>query len=162
MAATIILILLESELFGHVKGAFTGASHDRIGRFVEAGSGTLFLDEVAEMSPSMQAKLLRVLQEHEVDKIGGRMPISVDVRVIATSNRDIRKRIQDQKFREDLYYRLNVVNIEMPALRTRISDIFVCVFTRHSPAAMRLSTFALAILPHLFEMTYAFVQLFPC
>ena len=105
--------LLESELFGHEKGSFTGATENKEGKFELANHSSLLLDEVTEMSMSLQAKLLRVLQEHEVDKIGGRTPIPVDVRVIATSNRDIRKRIQDQEFREDLFYRLNVVPLKL-------------------------------------------------
>ena len=119
--------LLESELFGHEKGSFTGATDNKEGKFELANSSSLLLDEVTEMSLPLQAKLLRVLQEHEVDKIGGRMPISVDVRLIATSNRDIRKRIQDQQFREDLYYRLNVVPLNLIPLRERIDDIPVLV-----------------------------------
>ena len=119
--------LLESELFGHEKGSFTGATENKEGKFELANNSSLLLDEVTEMSPPLQAKLLRVLQEHEVDKIGGRAPIPVDVRVIATSNRDIRKRIQDHEFREDLYYRLNVVPINLIPLRERINDIPVLV-----------------------------------
>ena len=119
--------LLESELFGHEKGSFTGATENKEGKFELANKSSLLLDEVTEMSPPLQAKLLRVLQEHEVDKIGGRAPIPVDVRVIATSNRDIRKRIQDHEFREDLYYRLNVVPINLIPLRERIDDIPVLV-----------------------------------
>ena len=119
--------LLESELFGHEKGSFTGATDNKEGKFELANNSSLLLDEVTEMSLALQAKLLRVLQEHEVDKIGGRMPISVDVRVIATSNRDIRERIQDQQFREDLYYRLNVVPLNLIPLRERIDDIPVLV-----------------------------------
>ncbi|MBC8284374.1 MAG: sigma-54-dependent Fis family transcriptional regulator, partial [Nitrospinae bacterium] len=115
--------LLESELFGHEKGSFTGATENKEGKFELANNSSLLLDEVTEMSLPLQAKLLRVLQEHEVDKIGGRAPIPVDVRVIATSNRDIRKRIQDQEFREDLYYRLNVVPLNLIPLRERIDDI---------------------------------------
>jgi DNA-binding NtrC family response regulator len=117
--------LLESELFGHEKGSFTGATENKEGKFELANHSSLLLDEVTEMSMSLQAKLLRVLQEHEVDKIGGRTPIPVDVRVIATSNRNIRKRIQDQEFREDLYYRLNVVPLNLIPLRERIDDISV-------------------------------------
>ena len=119
--------LLESELFGHEKGSFTGATDNKEGKFELANNSSLLLDEVTEMSLALQAKLLRVLQEHEVDKIGGRMPISVDVRVIATSNREIRRRIQDQQFREDLYYRLNVVPLNLIPLRERIDDIPVLV-----------------------------------
>tara|TARA_B100001123_G_scaffold444569_1_gene593777 strand:+ start:1059 stop:2432 length:1374 start_codon:yes stop_codon:yes gene_type:complete len=115
--------LLESELFGHEKGSFTGATENKEGKFELANHSSLLLDEVTEMSMPLQAKLLRVLQEHEVDKIGGGTPIPVDVRVIATSNRGIRKSIQDQEFREDLYYRLNVVPFNLIPLRERIDDI---------------------------------------
>jgi DNA-binding NtrC family response regulator len=115
--------LLESELFGHEKGSFTGATENKEGKFQLAHQSSLLLDEVTEMSLPLQAKLLRVLQEHEVDKVGGRAPIPVDVRVIATTNRNIRNRIQDQEFREDLYYRLNVVPINLIPLRERKEDI---------------------------------------
>ena len=115
--------LLESELFGHEKGSFTGATENKEGKFQLAHQSSLLLDEVTEMSLPLQAKLLRVLQEHEVDKVGGRAPIPVDVRVIATTNRDIRRRIQDQEFREDLYYRLNVFPIHVPPLKDRKDDI---------------------------------------
>ena len=119
--------LLESELFGHEKGSFTGATENKEGKFELANNSSLLLDEVTEMSPPLQAKLLRVLQEHEVDKVGGKAPIPVDVRVIATTNRNIRSRIEDQEFREDLYYRLNVVPINLIPLRERIDDIPVLV-----------------------------------
>jgi len=109
--------LLETEMFGHEKGAFTGATVPKEGKFQLADRGTLLLDEVTEMSLPLQAKLLRVLQEHEIDRVGGREPIPVDVRVIATTNRDIKNRIQDHKFREDLYYRLNVIPIKLIPLR---------------------------------------------
>lgn len=115
--------LLETEMFGHEKGAFTGATSKKEGKFELANKGTLLLDEVTEMSLPLQAKLLRVLQEHEIDKVGGREAIPVDVRVIATTNRDIRKRVQENQFREDLYYRLNVIPIKLPALRERKEDI---------------------------------------
>ena len=115
--------LLESELFGHEKGSFTGATENKEGKFQRAHQSSLLLDEVTEMSLSLQAKLLRVLQEHEVDKVGGKTPIPVDVRVIATTNRDIRRRIQDQEFREDLYYRLNVIPLNLIPLRERKDDI---------------------------------------
>ncbi|MZH40282.1 MAG: sigma-54-dependent Fis family transcriptional regulator [Nitrospinae bacterium] len=115
--------LLESELFGHEKGSFTGATENKEGKFELAHQSSLLLDEVTEMSLPLQAKLLRVLQEHEVDKVGGKAPIPVDVRVIATTNRDIRRRIQDQEFREDLYYRLNVVPLVLIPLRERKDDI---------------------------------------
>jgi DNA-binding NtrC family response regulator len=115
--------LLESELFGHEKGSFTGATENKEGKFQLAHQSSLLLDEVTEMSLPLQAKLLRVLQEHEVDKVGGKAPIPVDVRVIATTNREIRRRIQDQEFREDLYYRLNVVPLNLIPLRERKDDI---------------------------------------
>jgi two-component system, NtrC family, response regulator AtoC len=115
--------LLESELFGHEKGAFTGAVSQKPGKFELANGGTLLLDEVTEMQPSLQAKLLRVLQEREVDRLGGRMPVSLDIRVIATTNRDIKTAILEKTFREDLYYRLNVIPIRLPSLRERRVDI---------------------------------------
>lgn len=115
--------LLESELFGHEKGAFTGAVRSNEGKFVLADGGTILLDEISEMSPKLQAKLLRVLQEKEVDKVGGREPVKVDVRVTATTNRDLKKEITKGGFREDLYYRLNVVAVSFPPLRDRKSDI---------------------------------------
>jgi DNA-binding NtrC family response regulator len=115
--------LLESELFGHEKGAFTGADRQRIGRFEQADGGTLFLDEIGDMSPSTQAKILRVLQEHEFERLGGTRTIRVDVRLIAATNRDLPAMVAAQGFREDLYYRLNVVSIETPPLRERKEDI---------------------------------------
>ena len=115
--------LLESELFGHEKGAFTGAIAKKDGKFELAHKGTLLLDEVTEMTPPLQAKLLRVLQEHEIDKVGGREPIPIDVRVIATTNRDPKQLIEDGTFREDLYYRLNVIPIKLPPLRERMEDL---------------------------------------
>jgi len=115
--------LLESELFGHEKGAFTGADKQRIGRFEQADGGTLFLDEIGDMSPSTQAKILRVLQEHEFERLGGTRTLRVDVRLIAATNRDLPAMVQSGHFREDLYYRLNVVSIEMPPLRERKDDI---------------------------------------
>src|SRR5712672_3224231 len=115
--------LLESELFGHEKGAFTGADKQRIGRFEQADGGTLFLDEIGDMSPSTQAKILRVLQEHEFERLGGTRTLRVDVRLIAATNRDLPGMVASGHFREDLYYRLNVVSIEMPPLRERKDDI---------------------------------------
>lgn len=115
--------LLESELFGHEKGAFTGATARRIGRFEAADKGTLFLDEIGELTPSMQVKLLRVLQEHEFERVGGNQTIKTDVRIITATNRDIEKAIKEGRFREDLYYRLNVVAIVLPPLRERKEDI---------------------------------------
>src|SRR6187431_1735468 len=121
--------LLESELFGHEKGAFTGADRQRIGRFEQADGGTLFLDEIGDMSPSTQAKILRVLQEHEFERLGGTRTLRVDVRLIAATNRDLPAMVQAGQFREDLYYRLNVVSIEMPPLRERKDDIVPLALT---------------------------------
>ena len=115
--------LLESELFGHERGAFTGADRQRIGRFELANEGTLFLDEIGNMSPSTQAKVLRVLQEREFERLGGTRTIKVDVRMVAATNRNLETSIANGEFREDLYYRLNVVTIEVPPLRERKEDI---------------------------------------
>lgn len=115
--------LLESELFGHEKGAFTSADRQRIGRFEQADGGSLFLDEIGDMSPSTQAKILRVLQEHEFERLGGTRTIKVDVRLIAATNRDLPTMVASGHFREDLYYRLNVVTVEIPPLRERKEDI---------------------------------------
>lgn len=115
--------LLESELFGHEKGAFTGAVGKKLGKFELAEGGTILLDEISEMNINLQAKLLRVLQESEVDRVGGRKPIPINVRVIATTNQDIEAAVKADKFRADLYYRLNVIPIKLPALRERKEDI---------------------------------------
>jgi DNA-binding NtrC family response regulator len=115
--------LLESELFGHAKGAFTGAVKDRLGRFRQAQGGTLFLDEIGEIPLPLQGKLLRALQEKVVDAVGGDVPISVDVRIVAATNKDLQSRIRAGSFREDLYYRLNVVEVHVPPLRERPEDI---------------------------------------
>ena len=117
--------LLESELFGHEKGAFTGAVARRIGKFEEASGGTLLLDEISEMDPRLQAKLLRAIQEREIDRVGGTQPIKVDIRLIATSNRDLEEAVRKGSFREDLFFRLNVVTIALPPLRDRPYDIEV-------------------------------------
>lgn len=119
--------LLESELFGHEKGAFTGAENRREGRFVQANGGTLFLDEIGETTPAMQVKLLRVLQEQELQRVGGEETVKVDVRIVAATNRDLEKEVQDGNFREDLYYRLNVVLLTVPPLRERDGDIELLV-----------------------------------
>jgi two-component system response regulator HydG len=116
--------LLESELFGHERGSFTGADKRRLGRFEQATGGTLFLDEIGDITPLTQVKLLRVLQERTFERVGGNELISVDVRVIAATNRDLTADVREGRFREDLYYRLNVVHIEMPALRLRGGDVF--------------------------------------
>ncbi len=115
--------LLESELFGHEKGSFTGAAARKDGRFQLADGGTLFLDEIGEISPSIQVKLLRFLQEHEFERVGGNQTIRVDVRVIAATNRNLPEEVAKGRFREDLFYRLNVVSLEMPPLRERRSDV---------------------------------------
>ena len=115
--------LFESELFGHEKGAFTGALMRKIGKFELAQQGTILLDEISEMSPLLQAKILRVLQESEVDRIGGKMPIPIDVRVIATTNKNLEDCIEKGELREDLYYRLNVISMKLPSLRERVEDI---------------------------------------
>ncbi len=115
--------LLESELFGHEKGAFTGALNQRQGKFEQANTGTLLLDEISEMDLRLQAKLLRVIQEKEVERLGGKNPIPLDIRIIATTNRDLKKDVKEGRFREDLYYRLNIFPIDLPPLRERKEDI---------------------------------------
>jgi len=115
--------LLESELFGHERGAFTGAVARRIGRFEEAHGGTLLLDEVSEMEPRLQAKLLRAIQEREIDRVGGARPVRVDIRLIATSNRDLERAVAEGSFREDLLFRLGVLTLQLPPLRERPQDI---------------------------------------
>ena len=115
--------LLESELFGHVAGAFTGATGDKLGKFKQADSGTIFLDEISTASPGMQVKLLRVLQDLEFEQVGGVKTFKVDTRVILATNEDLGRAVAEGRFRQDLYYRINVINIELPSLRDRISDI---------------------------------------
>jgi len=115
--------LIESELFGHEKGSFTSAVKQRIGKFEQANGGTLFLDEIGDMSLSAQAKVLRALQENKITRVGGDKEIKVDVRVVAATNKDLKKAIEEKKFREDLYHRLSVIVIKVPALRDRIEDI---------------------------------------
>lgn len=119
--------LLESEMFGYEKGAFTGALQRKPGKFELANGGTLLLDEISEMDMQLQAKLLRVLQESEVDRLGGKSPIPIDVRIIATTNADLKTRIQERTFREDLYYRLNVIPIKIPPLRERGDDVLLLI-----------------------------------
>ncbi|MFN7919341.1 MAG: sigma 54-interacting transcriptional regulator [Bryobacteraceae bacterium] len=117
--------LLESELFGHEKGSFTGATAQKRGKLEVADGGTVFLDEIGELAPALQAKLLRVLQEREFERVGGTRPIKLDIRLVAATNRDLKEESRQKRFREDLYYRLNVVSLQMPALRERPSDIAV-------------------------------------
>jgi Nif-specific regulatory protein len=145
--------LVESELFGHEKGAFTGALATRQGRFELANTGTIFLDEIGDFSPATQVKLLRVLQEREFERVGGSQSIKVDVRVIAATNRDLEQMISEGKFRQDLYYRLNVFSIHIPALRERkadillLSDYFVEKYARqHHKSVKRISTPAIDML----------------
>jgi DNA-binding NtrC family response regulator len=131
--------LLESELFGHVKGSFTGAISDRPGRFVLANKGTIFLDEIGDMSPKLQVKVLRVLQEQELEPVGSTETIRVDVRVLAATNVDLEMAVRERRFREDLYYRLNVIPIEVPALRERLDDLpllikhFIRIYGKDQP-----------------------------
>ena len=133
--------LLESELFGHEKGAFTGALARRIGKFEEANGGTLLLDEISEMDHRLQAKLLRAIQEREIDRVGGGKPVKVDIRILATSNRDLVQAVRQGTFREDLLYRLNVMNLRIPALRERPNDILALAehFAKKYAAANGLS-----------------------
>jgi transcriptional regulator with PAS, ATPase and Fis domain len=136
--------LLESELFGHTRGAFTGAVADKIGRFEKAHEGTIFLDEIGDISTAMQMRLLRVLQEHEFERVGDSTTRKVDVRVIAATNQNLAEKVRAGSFRQDLYYRLNVVRLELPALRERIEDIpqlvahFLDIFNKKFDKSIRL------------------------
>jgi two-component system, response regulator FlrC len=142
--------LLESELFGHEKGSFTGAIARRIGKFEESSGGTLLLDEISEMDVRLQAKLLRAIQERVIDRVGGAKPVPVDIRIIATSNRDLAAAVREGKFRDDLLYRLNVVNLKIPPLRERPADVmeladhFVKLYARANGMIRVLSTEARA------------------
>jgi two-component system NtrC family response regulator/two-component system response regulator HydG len=145
--------LLESELFGHEKGSFTGALYTRAGRFEAADGGTLFLDEIGDVSPTVQVKLLRFLEEREFERVGGNKTFKVDVRIVAATHRDLRKKLGDETFREDLYYRLNVIEVHIPPLRERGADIpllaqhFLTKFaTANQKKVTRLSDEALALL----------------
>lgn len=144
--------LLTSELFGHEKGAFTGADEQRIGRFELANGGTILLDEISEISPELQAKLLRVLEERSFERVGGSRPIQVDVRIIATTNRDLLANARSGRFREDLYYRLNVIPIDMPPLRDRPEDLpelidhYLAVFSRELGVRTKLAPSAVELL----------------
>lgn len=145
--------LIESELFGHVKGAFTSANKDRAGKFEAANGGTIFLDEVGDMSLSAQAKVLRALQENKVQRVGSDKDIKVDVRVITATNKDLKKEIEEGRFREDLYHRLAVILIKVPALKDRRADIPLLVeyfsekiSTEHGTAKKKFSTKAINLL----------------
>lgn len=131
--------LLESELFGHEKWAFTGAHMLRKGKAEMAAGGTLFLDEIGELSPTLQVKFLRFLQDHKIERVGGRDTIEVDLRVAAATNKDLKKLISEGKFREDLFYRLAVVNISLPPLRERSEDA-ICLPRRSSPSTLTRSS----------------------
>jgi Nif-specific regulatory protein len=144
--------LLESELFGHEKGAFTGASGERKGRFEMAHGGTLFLDEIGDISPGFQAKLLRVLQEREFERVGGSKPVKVDVRLVCATNRDLEKMVQRGEYRADLYYRINVVSIFLPPLRERRADIpplvahFIDRFNKENRRQLKVTPEAMKVL----------------
>lgn len=139
--------LLEAELFGHERGAFTGAAQRRIGRFEYANGGTIFLDEIGELSPATQAKLLRVLQEHTIERLGSNVSVPLDVRILAATNRDLEGALKDGAFREDLYYRINVVTLYAPPLRERREDIaeLAAVLLRRGAARLRLPATALSL-----------------
>ena len=138
--------LLESELFGHEKGAFTGADRRRLGRFEIADEGTIFLDEIGEIGQSVQAKLLRVLETKSFDRVGGSSPVTTDVRILAASNKDLEAAVAEGRFREDLFYRLNVFPIELPPLHERTEDIEALAAHFVSPTGLRLSAEAIRVL----------------
>jgi two-component system response regulator AtoC len=150
--AALTATLLTSELFGHEKGAFTGAAEQHVGRFELADGGTLLLDEISEISSDLQAKLLRVLEEREFERVGGSRPIHVDVRIVATTNRDLMAEVRAGRFREDLYYRLNVIPIQLPPLRSRRADIpllirhYLELFARELGSTAAIDEAALALL----------------
>ena len=148
--------LLESELFGHEKGAFTGADARRIGRFEQADGGTLFLDEIGDMSPALQTRLLRVLAESEFYRVGGQTPIKVDVRVIAATNQDLPRAVKESRFREDLFHRLNVIRINTPPLRQRRDDIPLLLKHYLAEAAKELGATAKSIDPEAVDALQAF------
>jgi two-component system nitrogen regulation response regulator GlnG len=154
--AAIASELLESELFGHEKGAFTGADARRIGRFEQADGGTLFLDEIGDMSPALQTRLLRVLAESEFYRVGGQVPIKVDVRVIAATNQDLARAVKEKLFREDLYHRLNVIRINTPPLRQRREDIPLLISHYLAEAADEIGTPAKAIDPEALDALQGF------
>ena len=142
--------LLESELFGHVAGAFTGAHGEKLGKFMQADTGTIFLDEIGTASPGMQVKLLRVLQDFEFEQVGGTKTFTVDTRLILATNDDLARLVGEGRFRQDLFYRINVINIELPPLRERISDIpllaehFLAAFARSASKSRGFTDDALA------------------
>jgi transcriptional regulator with PAS, ATPase and Fis domain len=140
--------LLESELFGHEKGAFTGATKLKLGKFDMANSGTIFLDEIGDMSLNLQGKILRVLQEQEFYRVGGSRTIKVDVRIIASTNKNLEKMVREGAFREDLFYRLNVFTLHLPPLRERVEDIPLLVdhFLQNSPQEVTISSMGLQML----------------
>jgi two-component system response regulator HydG len=148
--------LLESELFGHEKGAFTGAHKQRLGRFELADGGTIFLDEIGDISPNIQLKLLRVLQEHEIERVGGEETISVDVRVITATNKDLETEVEEGRFREDLFYRLHIIPIKVPPLRRRRSDIPLLVDHFLERLAGRTRSDVSAVSPEAMELLRAY------
>jgi len=144
--------LLESELFGHEKGSFTGADQRRIGRFEQADGGTLFLDEIGDMSPDLQTRLLRVLAEGEFYRVGGQTPIKVDTRIVAATNQDLKKAVEDHRFREDLYHRLNVISIVTPPLRKRREDIPALLTHYMAKSALELGVEHKTLTPEALEV----------